>query len=150
MSIIWTPHLTVAAIIEQEGRFLMVEENDNGRIVLNQPAGHVEEHESLYEAVVRETLEESGRRFTPEAIVGLYRWRSPLNQLTYLRVAYCGPCSERDSDISLDADIISTHWLSHLELQENAARLRSPLVMRCIEDYLAVQRHPLNLINEMS
>lgn len=150
MSAIWTPHLTVAAIIEREGRFLMVEENDNGRIVLNQPAGHVEEHESLAEAVVRETLEESGRHFTPEAIVGLYRWRSPFNHLTYLRVAYCGGCSERNRDISLDADIITTHWLSYNELKENAARLRSPLVMRCVDDYLAVQRLPLDLINELS
>ena len=133
MSAIWTPHLTVAAIIERDGRFLMVEEN-----------------ESLAEAATRETLEESGRHFVPEAIVGLYRWRSPLNQVTYLRVAYCGQCSTRDRDISLDADIITTHWLSYAELQENAAQLRSPLVMRCIDDYLTAQRYPLDLVNELT
>ncbi len=150
MSAIWTPHLTVAAIIECEGRFLMVEENDDGRIVLNQPAGHVEENESLAEAAIRETLEETGRHFVPEAIVGVYRWRSPLNQVTYLRIAYCGQGSARDRDISLDADIITTHWLSYAELQENTEQLRSPLVMRCIDDYLAAQRHPLDLVNELT
>ena len=150
MSAIWTPHLTVAAIIERDSRFLLVEENDAGQNVLNQPAGHVEEYESLAEAVIRETLEETGRRFVPEAIVGLYRWRSPRNQATYLRVAFCGQASERDSDISLDADIITTHWLSYNELKAQAARLRSPLVLHCIDDYLAAQRHPLDLVTELS
>ncbi len=150
MSAIWTPHLTVAAVIEREGRFLMVEENDDGRIVLNQPAGHVEELETLSEAVVRETLEETGRHFHPEAIVGLYRWRSPHNQQTYLRVAFCGQASERDRDISLDTDIITTHWLSYNDLKKNASQLRSPLVLRCIDDYLTEQRLPIQLINELN
>ncbi len=150
MSTIRTPHLTVAAIIERDRRFLLVEENSDGRIVLNQPAGHVEENESISEAVTRETLEESGRCFIPEAIVGLYRWRSPLNHVTYLRVTFCGQCSERDRDISLDTDIITTHWLSYAEMQDRSAMLRSPLVLRCIEDYLAGQRLPLDLINELN
>jgi 8-oxo-dGTP pyrophosphatase MutT (NUDIX family) len=150
MTAIWTPHLTVAAIIEREGRFLLVEENSDGRIVLNQPAGHVEEEESLTEAVIRETLEESGRRFIPEAIVGIYRWHSPLNGITYLRVAYSGHCSDRDRDISLDSDIITTHWFSYAELEERIASLRSPLVMRCIDDYLSGKRLPLNLIDELN
>lgn len=149
MTEIWTPHLTVAAVIERDGCFLLVEENSDGRIVLNQPAGHVEENETLSEAVIRETLEESGRHFLPEAIVGIYRWRSPLNHITYLRVAFCGSCSARDRDLSLDTDIITTHWLSYAELREKAALLRSPLVMRCIEDYLAGQRLSSNLINEL-
>ncbi len=150
MSTIWTPHLTVAAIIERENRFLLVEENSDGRIVLNQPAGHVEENESLTQAAIRETLEETGRQFVPEAIVGVYRWRSPLNGITYLRVAFSGACSSRDRDISLDTDIITTHWLSYTELQERAAMHRSPLVMKCIDDYLAGQRLPLNLIAEFN
>jgi ADP-ribose pyrophosphatase YjhB (NUDIX family) len=150
MSAIWTPHFTVAAVIEQEGRFLMVEENADGRIVFNQPAGHVEEDETAIEAVRRETLEESGRHFTPESIVGIYRWRNPHNHITYLRVAYCGRFSSRDRDLSLDTDIITTHWLSYAELEEKAARLRSPLVMRCIDDYLTGKRLPLDLINEIN
>ena len=150
MTAIWTPHLTVAAIIEQDGRFLLVEENSDRRIVLNQPAGHVEENESITEAVIRETLEESGRHFVPEAIVGIYRWLNPLNHVTYLRVAYCGQCSPRNRDISLDADIITTHWMSYAEVKNNISLLRSPLVLRCIDDYLAGQRRPLNLIDELT
>lgn len=149
MSDIWTPHLTVAAIIEQAGKFLLVEERSEGRVVLNQPAGHVEDNEALIEAVIRETLEESGRHFTPEAITGLYRWRSPLNGVTYLRVAFCGECSERDSDIELDADIITTHWFDRDGLDTRSEQLRSPLVGRCIDDYLAGQRYPLDLIHEL-
>lgn len=150
MSTIWTPHLTVAAIIERDGRFLMVEERDQERTVLNQPAGHVEENETVTEAVIRETLEETGHHFAPEEIVGLYRWRSPHNQVTYLRVCFSGSCSERDHDIMLDPDIITTHWLAYEELVERAAQLRSPLVLRCFDDYLAGNALPLNLINELS
>jgi len=150
MSAIWTPHLTVAAIIEREGRFLMVEERDQGRAVLNQPAGHVEEHETVTEAVIRETLEETGRHFNPREITGLYRWRSPNNQVTYLRVCYSGTCGQRDHDIALDPDIITTHWLNYGELQERVAELRSPLVLRCIDDYLAGNTLPLTLINELN
>lgn len=149
MNDIWTPHLTVAAIIEQAGHFLLVEEHSEDRVVLNQPAGHVEDNEGVVDAVIRETLEESGRHFTPEAITGIYRWRSPLNGVTYLRVAFCGNCSERDRDIELDADIITTHWLDQAALDERRQQLRSPLVRRCINDYLAGQRYPLDLINEM-
>ena len=149
MNEIWTPHLTVAAIIEQAGQFLLVEEHSEGRVVLNQPAGHVEDNENLTDAVVRETLEESGRHFTPEAITGLYRWRSPLNGVTYLRVAFCGSCSDRDRDIELDADIITTHWLSRDDLAARDRQMRSPLVRRCIDDYRAGQRYPLDLINEL-
>jgi 8-oxo-dGTP pyrophosphatase MutT (NUDIX family) len=149
MTDIWTPHLTVAAVIEQEGKFLLVEERSEGKIVLNQPAGHVEENETLVEAVIRETLEESGRPFKPEAVSGIYRWRSPNNGITYLRLAFCGSHGKRDRDLALDTDIITTHWLSLDELQQRDAQLRSPLVMRCIEDYLAGQRYPLELVEEI-
>lgn len=150
MSEIWTPHLTVAAVVEQNGRFLLVEENSEGRVVLNQPAGHVEEGESLARAVIRETLEESGRHFLPKAIIGIYRWRSSLNGITYLRVAFCGSCGERDRDMALDSDIITTHWLDDKALNANAGRLRSPLVMRSIRDYLSGQRYPLDLVDEIT
>jgi 8-oxo-dGTP pyrophosphatase MutT (NUDIX family) len=149
MTEIWTPHLTVAAIIEDQGKFLLVEEESEGRRVLNQPAGHVEENESLYEAVVRETLEESGRDFVPSAITGIYRWRSPLNGVTYVRVAFYGDCGEQRPDAKLDTDIISTHWLDLDTLKAHESELRSPLVLHCLRDYLAGQRHPLTLINEL-
>lgn len=149
MSDIWTPHLTVAAIIEEKGKFLLVEERSEGRIVLNQPAGHVEENETLVEAVIRETLEESGRHFQPEAISGVYRWRSPENGITYLRLAFCGIHGKRNRDLALDTDIITTHWLSLDELHERSTQLRSPLVMRCFDDYLAGQRYSLELIEEI-
>jgi len=150
MNSTWTPHLTVAAVIERDGRFLMVEELAEGRRVLNQPAGHVEEHESMSAAVVRETLEETGYHFNPDTIIGIYRWRSPLNQVTYLRICYRGGCTERDHDFALDPDIITTHWLSYAELVERTAELRSPLVLRCIDDYLAGVSLPLDLISELT
>ncbi len=149
MTDIWTPHLTVAAVIEEEGKFLLVEERSEGKIVLNQPAGHVEEEETIIQAVIRETLEESGRRFQPEAISGIYRWRSPDNGVTYLRLTFCGAHGERDRDLALDTDIITTHWLSLDELHQRSAQLRSPLVMRCFDDYLAGQRYPLELVEEI-
>lgn len=149
MTDIWTPHLTVAAVIEEKGKFLLVEEHSEGRIVLNQPAGHVEEDETIIEAVIRETLEESGRQFQPNAISGVYRWCSPDNGITYLRLAFCGAHGKRNRDLALDTDIITTHWFSLDELRQRAAQLRSPLVMRCIEDYLAGQRYPLELVEEL-
>jgi 8-oxo-dGTP pyrophosphatase MutT (NUDIX family) len=150
MSTLWTPHLTVAAIIEQDNRFLMVEEHAEGGVVLNQPAGHVEEQESIRAAAIRETLEETGRRFHPEAITGLYRWRSPHNQVTYLRVCFHGSCGERDHDFALDSDIITTHWLTYDELVARETQLRSPLVLRCIRDYLNGKQLPLDLFNELA
>jgi len=150
MNTIWTPHLTVAAVVEHQGRFLIVEERDHGCTVFNQPAGHVEEHETVIEAVIRETLEETGHNFTPSNITGLYRWRSPLNQVTYLRICFSGTCSERGHDFDLDPDIITTHWLNYEQLASRAAELRSPLVLRCIDDYLSGNTLPLDLINELS
>jgi 8-oxo-dGTP pyrophosphatase MutT (NUDIX family) len=147
---IWRPHLTVAAIVEQEGRFLLVEEACEGQVVFNQPAGHLDENETLLEAVVRETLEEAGRHFTPEAITGFYQWKSPVNGFTYVRIAFCGDCSERDLDRALDTDIIDTVWLTPKELAEQQAKLRSPMVLHCIEDYMAGKRYPLDMFTELS
>src|SRR5512139_1109885 len=102
----WKPHVTVAAVVERDGRFLVVEENVEGHIVFNQPAGHVEQGESLLEAVERETVEESGRTFTPEALIGLYSWTNAGNDITYLRFAFTGGVSERDPARKLDEGII--------------------------------------------
>jgi 8-oxo-dGTP pyrophosphatase MutT (NUDIX family) len=148
MSEIWTPHLTVAAIIEHGGKFLLVEESPGGRPVFNQPAGHVEEEESLLQAVVREVREEVCRHFAPEALCGIYRWRSPHNGVTYLRAAFCGTISQYDPQLQRDNDIIGDCWLSRAELDHYP--LRSPLVLSCIDDYLEGRRLPLELITELA
>jgi NADH pyrophosphatase NudC (nudix superfamily) len=143
----WNPHVTVAAVVEREGRFLVVEENTQDRIVFNQPAGHVEDGESLIEAVIRETLEESGRTFTPEALIGVYSWTNPANNITYLRFAFTGSISERDPARKLDEGIIDAVWKSRDELLAQPDKLRSPLVMRVIDDYLAGRRYHLDLLH---
>lgn len=143
----WKPHITVAAIVERAGRFLMVEEDVEGSIVFNQPAGHLEEGETLTEAVTRETLEESGRRFVPEALIGVYSWTNPSNGITYMRFAFTGSCSERDPAHKLDEGIIGTVWMTRDELLAQSNKLRSPLVIRTIDDYLSGRRYHLNLLH---
>ncbi len=146
---IWKPHVTVAAVIEQEGRYLLVKESPDGHPVLNQPAGHLEEDETLHEAVVREVREETGRHFTPESIIGIYQYQSPHNNATYLRVAYRGSCSEPDPSLELDSDIEETLWMTTEEITRQHDKLRSPMVLRSIEDYQAGQSFPLTLINQI-
>lgn len=146
----WKPNVTVAAVIATQGRFLLVQERDGARTVLNQPAGHLEPDESLTQAVVRETLEETGRHFRPEALVGIYRYHSAANGITYLRFCFCGSASEPETDRELDPDIVTTLWLSAEALEARHSELRSPLVQRCIGDYLAGQRYPLELLAELT
>lgn len=143
---VWKPNVTVAAVVEQQGRFLLVEETTADGVRLNQPAGHLEEGESLLAAVVRETREETCRAFTPQAMLGIYRL--PLPTLTYLRVAVIGSVGEADPALTLDDGILRTVWLTADELRAQPARLRSPLVLRCVEDYLAGQRFPLSVLVE--
>lgn len=138
-----TPEITVAAITETDGRFLVVEERINERLVFNQPAGHVERGESLLTAVIREVREETAWRFEPESLIGVYLWRSPESGVTTMRFAFSGTVDDHDSAQPLDHGIVGTHWLSPLDLQEREQRLRSPLVMRCIEDYLEGKRQPI-------
>jgi 8-oxo-dGTP pyrophosphatase MutT (NUDIX family) len=137
--------VTVAAIIERDGKFLMVEERAGGALVLNQPAGHLEQGESLLAAVARETLEETGHRFDPEHVVGFYLWHSEQAGTTYLRVAFCGS-DEPTADAALDDGIVAVHWLSRAELVRRAHQLRSPMVLRSIGDYLAGRRYPLDCL----
>ncbi|MDX1252809.1 MAG: NUDIX hydrolase [Gammaproteobacteria bacterium] len=144
----WKPHVTVAAVIEREGRFLMVEEESEGRIVYNQPAGHLDEGEGLITAAIRETLEETAWRFEPSALVGLYRWRHPQGK-TYLRACFSGACHGHDPSRTLDTGILRAVWLTRDELLANPAHLRSPLVMRCVDDYLAGKRYPLEIIGDL-
>lgn len=145
----WSPHVTVAAIVERQGRFLMVEERTSDGIRLNQPAGHLEAGESLLQAVVRETLEETGQRFQPRHLVGVYRWRVPSRGLTYLRFCFAGDSGGSVPGQTLDPEILATHWLSREQLTARCAELRSPLVLRCIDDWRAGLRHPLELLHEV-
>jgi 8-oxo-dGTP pyrophosphatase MutT (NUDIX family) len=138
--------VTVAAIIERAGRFLMVEERAGANLVLNQPAGHLEQGESLLAAVTRETLEETGHRFEPEHVVGFYLWHSTDADTTYLRVAFCGAVEPSADVAALDDGIVALHWLTRGELARRAHRLRSPMVLRGIDDYLAGQRYPLDCL----
>ena len=131
------PEITVAAVAESNGRFLLVEERINRRLVFNQPAGHVERGETLLEAVVRETREETAWGFQPLALIGVYLWRNPTSGRSTMRFAFTGTVADHDAAQALDRGIVRTHWLSRSELLEREPQLRSPLVMRCIEDYLS-------------
>jgi 8-oxo-dGTP pyrophosphatase MutT (NUDIX family) len=144
----WFPHVTVAAVIVFEHRFLLIEEESEGLIVFNQPAGHLDAGESLIEAVSRETLEESGWHFTPQAVTGIYQYTSALNAITYLRVCFCGQHHSHNPHQPLDKGILRTVWLTREEISKTA-NLRSPLVLRCIDDYLQGIRYPLSLITHL-
>ena len=139
-------HLTVAAVaVREDGRFLLVEERAGGALVLNQPAGHAEAGESLPAACRRETREETAWAFAPEALVGVYQHTPAGARDTYVRFAYCGRLL-RELAQPLDAAIVRTLWLSRDELAAEPARLRSPMVLACIDDYLAGRRFPPSLL----
>ncbi len=132
---VWTPRMTVSAVIERDGKYLLVEElDDDGEHVFNQPAGHLEDKESLLQAVEREVLEETGYQFSPQSFTGLYRWQAPKAGLTFMRLNFIGNVGDEVLSHRLDADIIATHWLSREQIL--TLRLRSPLVLQCIDDYL--------------
>ncbi len=141
--------VTVAAVIENDARFLLVEEAAGGNLVFNQPAGHLEAGESLTEAVIREAAEETGFGFKPDALLGLYLWHSQEADTTFLRVAFCGEAEPPAATPTLDEGIVATHWLTHSQIIARAGALRSPLVLRCIDDYLAGTRYPISVISEL-
>ncbi|HPF27348.1 MAG TPA: NUDIX hydrolase [Steroidobacteraceae bacterium] len=140
------PAVTVAAIAERDGRYLLIEERIRGRLVITQPGGHVEDRETLLDAVVRETLEESACSFTPTSLVGTYLWRNPLTEHTSLRFTFAGTVEGPDSGRTLDRGIERALWLSGTELRRWQSRLRSPLVLRCIDDYEAGRCAPLESV----
>ncbi len=146
---IWSPHVTVAAVVQQSGRFLLVEETVDNGIALNQPAGHLEENETLLQAVVRETLEETAWHFRPEALLGVYRWLSPRNQVTYLRFAFTGTLLRHEPERPLDHGILRTLWLTHEAIRQSVASHRSPQVLRCVDDYLSGVRYPLSSLRDV-
>lgn len=147
----WKPNVTVAALIERDGRFLLVEEQTTDGLLLNNPAGHLDPGESPLEGVIRETLEETARTFTPEGFLGLYMSRFRRTRtgedITYLRLAFCGSVSEADPGLSLDVGIIRTVWMTADEIRACPERHRSPLVLECVESYLTGQRYPLDILS---
>jgi ADP-ribose pyrophosphatase YjhB (NUDIX family) len=146
----WKPNVTVAAVIEHDGRFLLVEEETEQGLRLNNPAGHLDCGESPAQACIRETLEETAHAFTPTALIGIYlsrQRRTDGQDITYLRFAFCGTLGARDPTRALDVGIVRTLWLSADEIRACPERHRSPLVLQCLEDYLAGQRYPLDLVH---
>jgi len=147
----WHPRVTVAAVIrDSKGRYLLVDEQPDGELVLNQPAGHLENGESLLEAVVREVREETCREFSPHALLGIYRWRASAGGDTFLRFCFLGEAGPINADLVRDPDILATHWLSPEELDGGPHTLRSPLVSRSIRDAERGQSFPLDLLVELT
>lgn len=144
---IWKPNVTVAAVVERDGRYLLVEEETDDGIRLNQPAGHLDEGESLIAACARETLEESAWGFAPTALIGVYQWKHPQKDLTYLRFAFAGKLGEFDAHRELDTGILRALWMTPDEIRESQARHRSPLILQCVQDHLSGRRFPLELIH---
>jgi 8-oxo-dGTP pyrophosphatase MutT (NUDIX family) len=149
MSEIWKPSVTVAAVVERGGRFLLVEEETSDGVRINQPAGHLDPNESLEQAVIRETLEETAHDFTPTALIGMYMSRYVSartgSEVTFLRFAFAGQIGAAH-DRPLDEGILRALWLTYEELAACVERHRSPLVMKCVEDYLQGKRAPLSLL----
>lgn len=146
---VWKPRVTVAAVIERDGRYLMVEEETSNGIAFNQPAGHLEEGESLVDAVIRETLEETAWHFRPESIIGIHLWNHPQKEETFLRVSFKGVATSHDEGLPLDEGIIQALWMSRDELASQPDKLRSPLVLNSIDDYIAGERYPLSILKPL-
>ena len=145
----WRPDLTVAAIVQRDGRFLIVEERIQQATVFNQPAGHVEDRESPVDAVIRETLEETAWHFVPRHLLGIYLWRNDANARTTVRIAISGDVSHHDPNRRLDHGIIRAQWLCREELVAQGVQLRSPLVLQCVDDFVAGRRHDLDVLQQV-
>ena len=146
----WQPDVTVATVVVRDGRLLCVEERANGRLVLNQPAGHLEPDESLVEAALRETREETGWNVRITHVVGAYQWKATETGRHYLRFAFAAEPLDEIPGATLDEGIVRTLWLTPQELQAEQARHRSPLVWRTVADYLGGNRHPLSLVAQLA
>ena len=143
------PNTTVAAIVEQNGKFLLVEEQTDRGNRYNQPAGHLENNETLIQAVIRETMEESAYEFTPEALLGIYHWKHEHNDTTYLRFAFIGKVGVHYSMQELDDGIVQAVWMDIDEMRDKANLMRSPQVLTCVEDYLTGKRYPLQVVTHL-
>ena len=144
----WKPSVTVAAVVEHEGRFLLVEEHTADGLRLNNPAGHLDPGESIVQAIVREVLEETACVFTPSHLVGIYlaRLQRSGDDITYLRFAFAGRVGDPEPGRALDTPIVRTLWLTPAEIEASRERHRSPLLWRCVQDHLAGRRYPLDLL----
>lgn len=142
----WAPHITVATVIERDNRFLLVYEESDGRNVYNQPAGHLEPDETLAEAAVRETLEETAWNIKLTGVVGVNLYTAPSNNVTYFRTTFIGDLISHDPNRRLDEGIIDAVWLSYEEILEKKDQLRSPMTLKIIEDYLSGRRFPLEVV----
>jgi phosphatase NudJ len=145
----WAPHVTVTAVIERDGKYLMVEEHARGRVVLNQPSGHLDSGESILAAVCREVLEETRRQFTPRHLLGQYLWRRPDGD-SFMRTVLIGEVDDEDLSLPMDESIIATHWFSIDELHERRDALRSPLVMAAINDHRAGIRYSTDILRHLA
>lgn len=143
---VWKPHVTVAAVIEKNSRFLLVEEETSNGLAFNQPAGHLDEGESVISAVKREVNEETAWSFDPEYIVSIQLWRKTPNSPSFLRVCFAGKVHSHCPEQALDEGIITTHWLNRDEIAEKKSKLRSPLVLSTVDTYLSGEKHPLSLL----
>ena len=143
---VWKPHVTVAAVLERDGLFLLVEENTPDGVLFNQPAGHLDPGESVSSAAIRETLEESAYHFVPDALVGIYQWHQTTHNRTYLRFAFTGKITGYEPDRRLDEGIIRAVWQTPEEILGNRHSHRSPLVWDCVADYIKGERYPLALL----
>jgi 8-oxo-dGTP pyrophosphatase MutT (NUDIX family) len=147
MKELWRPSVTVAAVIENGGRFLLVEEMQDGRRVLNQPAGHLDPGESLITACMREVLEETAHRISLTGLVGIYRWYYEPADVTFLRFCFCGGILGTEKS-AVDPEILALHWLTPDELKAKTPMHRSPLVQQCVDDYLAGRNFPLEVLSK--
>lgn len=142
----WSPHITVATVIERDNRFLLVYEESNGKKVYNQPAGHLEPDETLAEAAIRETLEETAWNIKLTGVVGVNLYTAPSNNVTYFRTTFIGELISHDPNRRLDEGIIDAVWLTYEEILEKKDQLRSPMTLKIIEDYLSGRRFPLEVV----
>jgi ADP-ribose pyrophosphatase YjhB (NUDIX family) len=145
---IWRPSVTVAAVIERDGSFLFVEEMQEGRRVLNQPAGHLDPGETIIDACAREVLEETSHRFQPTSLVGIYRWHYKPADVTFLRFCFSGRVLGT-VDRPLDKEILALHWLTPAGLKAKAAMHRSPLVQQCVDDYLRGRNFAIEVLSNV-
>jgi ADP-ribose pyrophosphatase YjhB (NUDIX family) len=146
---IWKPHVTVAAVIERDGHFLMVEEHTPNGIAFNQPAGHLEDGETLLDAVKREVLEETAWQFEPQALIAVQQWRRTPEFPTFMRFCFSGEVHSHQPEQALDEGIIAAHWLTAHEVFHQGRQLRSPLVQQSLEAYLQGDRYPLSLLQSL-
>lgn len=146
----WTPHKTVATVVEKDGHFLIVEESVEGKVVYNQPAGHLEQGESLFDGAIRETLEETAWLVTLTGFLGLYQYTAESNHICYVRSCFIATPRQHYPDKPLDTGVLRAVWMTRADLLKRQEQMRSPIVLKVIDDYLAGRHYPLDLVHYMN